>query len=181
MASPAANIDAINVSSIYPNVTSVQLLGQTGEYPLARKIYLASLAGFSTVTDGSSGPGELSLAKFESGTLAGTTPFDTILTNEGFFELGPQAGSIAGGAANAQFCEDFNEQVVCNPTPTTPSALPGNVNGCAGNPSGIPTANTICGNSTKEVFEECDHGLNNGTTGDPCSQTCRCVGAFPCQ
>jgi hypothetical protein len=173
--SPAANIDALNVQTVYPNTASVQLLGKANEYPISRKLYFASLAGFSTVTDGSGGPGELSLAKFESGTLSGTTAFDTILTNEGFFELGAQAGTgVTGGTANTQFCEDFDEQIVCNPTPTAVSTLAANVNGCATNPSGIPTANTICGNGVKEAYEECDNGTSNGITGGTCSQTCRC-------
>ncbi len=76
---------------------------------------------------------------------------------------------------NTTFCEDFDEQVVCNPTATTASTLPANVNGCATNPSGIPTAHTICGNGTRESYEECDDGTNNGITGDKCSQTCRCT------
>ncbi|HEY5148205.1 MAG TPA: hypothetical protein VII82_15630 [Polyangiaceae bacterium] len=171
----AAAVDAIAVNTVYPQVSTVQLLGKAGEYPLSRKIYFASLAGFSTVTSD-----ELTLAKFESATAPGT-PFDTILTSNGFFELGAQAGSVAGGAANTAFCEDLDEQVVCNPTPASASTLAANVNGCATNPAGIPTASTTCGNGTQEVYEECDHGTNNGATGDSCAQTCRCVGAFPCQ
>ena len=36
------------------------------------------------------------------------------------------------------------------------------------------------GNGTVESFEECDHGTANGASGNSCSATCRCVGAFPC-
>ncbi|HEY5147890.1 MAG TPA: hypothetical protein VII82_14045, partial [Polyangiaceae bacterium] len=164
----SSGIDAVNVFGVYPQVSTVQALGQASEYPLSRKLYFASLAGFSTVTSD-----ELTLAQFE----AGSTPaFETIVMNDGFFELGAQAGTVTGGgAANTTFCEDFNEQVVCNPTAASASALAANVNGCATNPSGIPTSNTVCGNGTKESYEECDDGLNNGTTGDKCSQTCRCT------
>jgi hypothetical protein len=173
----AAGVDAVNVFAVYPQVSTVQALGEAAEYPLSRKLYFNSLAGFSTVTSD-----ELTLAKFESGTGTGTTAFNSILTNSGFFQLGPQAGppaagslGVTGGVANTQFCEDFNEQVVCNPTAATASALPANVNGCLTNPAGIPTANTVCGNGTQEAYEECDNGTANGTTGNKCSQTCRCT------
>ena len=163
----ASGIDAVNVFAVYPQVSTVQNLGKAGEYPLSRKLYFASLAGFSTVTSD-----ELTLAKFEAGS---TSAFESIITGNGFFELGAQSGAISGGAANTTFCEDFNEQVVCNPTAATASTLPANVNGCATNPSGIPTASTTCGNGTRESYEECDDGTNNGITGDHCSQTCRCT------
>jgi cysteine-rich repeat protein len=167
----SSNTDSIDVSQIYPQVSTVQLLGKTGEYPISRKLYFASLTGWSNVTSD-----ELTLAKYEAGTLSESTSFDSILTGEGFFMLGPS--SPAG--PDAQFCEDFNEQVVCNPTTTSPSTLPANVNGCATNPQGIPTVSTICGDGKVDAYEECDHGTSNGTTGDTCSQTCRCTGAFPC-
>ncbi len=46
---------------MYPQTSSVQRLGESNEYPLARKLYFNSLPGFSTVTSD-----ELSLAKFEA-------------------------------------------------------------------------------------------------------------------
>jgi cysteine-rich repeat protein len=159
--------DAVNVFAVYPQTSTVQLLGKAGEYPLSRKLYFASLAGFNTVTSD-----ELTLAKFEAGS---TSAFESIITTNDFFELGAQSGAVAGGAANTTFCEDFDEQVVCNPNAATASTLAANVNGCATNPSGIPTASTICGNGTRESYEECDDGTGNGTTGDKCSQTCRCT------
>ena len=65
--------------------------------------------------------------------------------------------------------------MVCNPTPSSASTLAANVNGCASNPSPIPTSNTVCGNGVRQAYEECDDGTHNGTTGDPCTQTCQCV------
>jgi cysteine-rich repeat protein len=38
------------------------------------------------------------------------------------------------------------------------------------------TISTVCGNGVQEAYEECDDGLNNGTTGDACSSICRCAG-----
>jgi cysteine-rich repeat protein len=190
-------IDAVNIYGVYPQTSSVQALGEKTEYPLSRKLYFNTMAGFSTVTSD-----ELTLAKFEAGGSGGTTPFDTIITNNGFFPLGVQAGppasgqlGVVGGTANTQFCEDFDEQTVCNGKATTAcsastpcatgftcSGTTGfceltatNVNACSGNPTGIPTASTICGNGTQEAYEECDDGPANGITGDKCSTTCRCT------
>jgi hypothetical protein len=176
-------IDAANIFGVYPQTSSVQLLGEANEYPLSRKLYFNSLPGFSTVTSD-----ELALAKFEAtANAAGTTAIDTIVTTNGFFLLGAQAApqtpgtgitsGVAGGTANEQFCEDFDETVVCNPTLTAASTLPANVNACATNPSGIPTNSTDCGNGTREAYEECDDGAANGTsvTGEKCSSTCRCT------
>jgi cysteine-rich repeat protein len=173
----AGGIDAMRVAQVYPNTTTVQLLGQAGEYQVARKLYLASLVGFgnlaptaidTNVTD------EITLAKDESNPAF----MNTIMTGNDFFTLGSQVSTLPGGATDTQFCEDFNEQVVCNPTPASASTLPANVNGCLGNPAGIPTVNTVCGDGTKGPYEECDDGLNNGTTGDKCSTTCRCTNDF---
>ena len=87
-----------------------------------------------------------------------------------FFTLG--ASSPAG--ADTQFCEDFNEQTICGAT--------SNNNACPSNPTGLPTANTVCGNGTLEAYEECDPGatgippVNAGAGG--CSATCRCKADF---
>jgi cysteine-rich repeat protein len=163
-------IDSIRVAQVYGNTTSVQKLGTAGEYQLARKLYFSSLVGFANVaasSGDSQAADELTLAKYEA-TPANINP---ILTTNGFFTLGSQSPATT----DTPFCEDFNEQTVCNPTTASASTLPANVNGCAGNPAGIPTAATICGNNVQEAYEECDDGLNNGTTGDHCSLTCRCV------
>jgi hypothetical protein len=166
-------VDALRISQVYPTAATIQGLGAAGEYPAARKLYFESLVGFANIaaTAGDvAAPDELNLAKF----LANPMDINPILLANGFFTLGAQ--SPAG--VDTPFCEDFNEQVVCNPTPTAASTLPANVNACAGNPAGIPTANTVCGNGVREAYEECDDGLSNGTTGDKCTQTCRCANDF---
>jgi hypothetical protein len=140
-------------------------------------VYFASLVGFANIAPTTGDPqvfDELTLAKFE----ADPTKINSILTANGFFTLGAQAANVTGGAANTPFCEDFDEQTVCNPTPTTPSTLPANQNGCVGNPSGIPRASTVCGDGTRQAYEECDNGTANGTTGNNCSITCRCTAEF---
>ncbi len=158
----AGGIDAIRVAQTYPNTATVQKLGTAGEYQIARKLYFVSLPGFghlaATATD-TNVADELTLAKDES------TPsfMNPIMTGNDFFTLGTQ--SPAG--TDTQFCEDFNEQTIC--------LASSNANGCAGNPSGIPTASTICGNGVREAYEECDDGTSNGATGDHCSLTCRCT------
>jgi hypothetical protein len=163
-------IGAMRVAQILPTTTTVQLLGQAGEYQVARKLYFNSLPGFANLTATASDTNtadEVTLAADEANPVF----MNPIITANDFFTLGAQ--SPAG--TDNQFCEDFNEQVVCNPTPTAASTLPANVNGCAGNPAGIPTASTICGDGVKGPYEECDNGTANGTTGNHCSQTCRCT------
>jgi hypothetical protein len=161
--------DALRVAQTYPTVTTVQLLGKAGEYQFSRKLYFSSLVGFGNVADTTGDPtaaDEITLAKFES------TPADInpILTGNDFFTLGP----LSPSGTDAQFCEDFNEQTVCGAAT--------NHNGCSGNPSGIPTVSTICGNGTLDAFEECDPGatgisaVNAGSGG--CSSTCRCKADF---
>jgi hypothetical protein len=166
----AQPIDAVRVAQIAPLTAAVQALGTAGEYPLAQKLYFVSLPGFNHI-EGTGGDhdalDELTLAQFAA-IPANISP---ILAAKGFTTLGWQSP----GGIDTQFCEDFNEQMVCNPTPGTPSTLPANVNGCAGNPMGLPTVSTTCGNGVREAFEECDNGLSNGTATDHCSQACRCV------
>jgi hypothetical protein len=169
------SIASLRVAQVAPSPATVQALGKTGEYQLSRKLYFVSLPGFGNVAASSGDPGaadELKLAQF----MATPGSINTIVTNNGFFKLGAQ--SPAGG--DTQFCEDFNEQVVCNPTPSMVSGLATNQNGCMGNPTGIPGASvsTTCGNGVREAYEECDNGTSNGTSGNNCSQTCRCVADF---
>ncbi len=176
----ASGIDAIRVNEVSPTVTTVQLLGKTGEYELSRKLYFASLEGFAAVSTGADAD-EFKLAKDES---TGTF-INPILTADGFFTLGPQSPEGLGtDGLGAPFCEDFNQATVCPAQNTT------NDNACARNPAGVPsdpsavatssTTSTVCGNGNVEAYEECDHGTANGTAGNNCSLTCRCVGAFPC-
>jgi hypothetical protein len=152
----AGAIDSIRVAQIYPNAASVQKLGTAGEYQLSRKLYFNSVEGFANVTNA---PDETLLAKDE----ATATFINPILTSNGFFTLGAQSPATT----DTPFCEDFNEQTICGAA--------ANVNGCTGNPTGIPTANTICGDGVLQAYEECDNGPANGTSGNHCSLTCRCT------
>jgi hypothetical protein len=161
----ASNNAAIRVNQIAPTATTVRLLGQSGAYPLSRKLYLSSAIGFANVTGD-----ELTLAQYES-VASNIAP---ILATNGFISL----GATSPNGTDAPFCEDFNQQTVC--------AQSSNDNACARNPSGIPgepgadpvanpTNSTVCGNGKQELFEECDNGTANGTSGNACSVTCRFV------
>jgi hypothetical protein len=169
--------DSIRVDTVYPSATTVTALGtQSVEYQIARKLYFNSIAGFANLTAGESGvtdtaTGELALAQYEA-VAANINP---ILGPIGYFALANQTTAATGESAstfNAPFCEDFNEQMLCNAS--------GNSNGCTANSNsgiGLPTLGSICGNGIQENYEECDNGAaSNGTSGNVCSNTCRCAG-----
>jgi cysteine-rich repeat protein len=160
-----SNNAALLVTNIAPSVATVQALGKAGEYPLSRKIYFATLEGWNAVAaGGSNNADELALAKNE----AQASFINPILANDGFFSLGNQ---ISGGATDAPFCEDFDQQTVCGAS--------SNDNACARNTvAGIPTTSTVCGDGVRGPYEECDDGANNGKSGDGCQATCRCAGVF---
>jgi hypothetical protein len=199
---PLGTFDSMRAAQTYPSTATVQLLGQAGEYQIARKLYFNSLVGFANIADTTGDPSatdELTLAKFEA--TAGD--INSILIANKEFTLGNEfAGSPSG--VDPQFCEDFNEQVVCNDSATAPA----NVNGCVGNaavslPAGAAGAagsntgaaagsqvagtSTICGDGIRQAYEECDNGslatpANGHPTGNSssdvtsggCSPTCRC-------
>jgi cysteine-rich repeat protein len=177
----ASNVDAMRIAQIAPATATVQKLGTAGEYQASRKLYFVSLRGFANLaaTTGDPAPGpadELTLAKFEANPTTTGTNMRGILLANGFFEL----GSLSPGGANTPFCEDFNEDNVCNGGLGAGGALGAtNTNACPSNPTGIPTVSTICGNGTIEAFEECDDGANQTALGTgKCSATCRCKGSF---
>ncbi|HEV3189634.1 MAG TPA: hypothetical protein VGY54_04010, partial [Polyangiaceae bacterium] len=134
---------------------------QTVSYPLWRKVYLNSLTGFSGASNQ-----ELAFSQCE-GTAS---TLNAALTASGFAPL-PTTAPNAGTA----YCEDFNEQTLCNAS--------ANVNACATNSgTGLAyasTATTICGNGAIEAFEDCDNGLANGPVPAECSTTCRFNGVPP--
>jgi hypothetical protein len=170
----ASNIDALRVNEIYPTTSTVQALGTQNSYEYARKLYFGTLIGFGNIAATTGDPtatDEVALARFESN----PSSFNPIITSNGFFTLGSQ--SPAG--TDTQFCEDFNEDVTCNSGLGSGGALGrANLNGCTGNPTGIPTANTVCGDGTIQAYEECDDGQNNGKSGFKCSAACRCTTAL---
>jgi hypothetical protein len=176
--------DAMEISQVYPVTANVQQT-QTPVYPFWRKLYYNSSNGFDAIpasfTDkngvADNGEAELALGQFESN----TTSVTALLSTYQFFSL---ANSPNGGGAQP-FCEDFNENMLCNTTtfPTNTNACPNNANGMAGNvasnpavvnaagSSPIPTVGTICGNGTVDPFEDCDWSPGSTT----CSKTCRTI------
>ena len=177
----ASGTDSIRVAQVYPTSTTVNLLGQAGEYELGRKLYFSSLVGFANVdsfvlTTGAADPDELSIGEFES-TYANTA---ALLAADGYFQV------ENGPLGNAPFCEDFNEGTVCAGTNaqnacTTNVGLTGHGGTVPGEPVSAtsltaPTQSTVCGNGKIEAYEECDNGTSNGASGNFCSVTCRCAG-----
>jgi hypothetical protein len=176
--SPATRAASIN--SHNPEQGSTSLL-----YPMWRKLYLTSLVGFANVATenlspaNAPDPDELSIAEFESSYTANTNAFANILAAAGYFQV-----AANGPLGNAPFCEDFNEGTICggvnaqNACATNVGLVGqgGMVPGETGaNPLTAPTQSTVCGNGRLEAYEECDNGTANGTTGNRCSTTCRCV------
>jgi hypothetical protein len=176
---------AIRVSGMFPNTSTVQALGScTGncgaapathqpQYPMATKLYLNSAIGFQNVSITPSDPsavGELQLAHYMSdptGANTGvTTPINTVLVSEGFFTT----GALGPNGNDAQFCEDYNQDMVCNGGGSLSQD-----NACARNPAGIVGASgsTICGNGVLDPFEECDDGPTQSSS---CTTACRCKG-----
>jgi hypothetical protein len=190
LASAPLTVGAIKLDAQSPQFNCI--LNYT--YPLARKLYLASVPGFAAVTGN-----ELQLAGCETDLAQqfapeGQTPAGLVTSNAatnlamfGFFNL---PSTINNGEP---YCEDFDEPMLC-------STSSPNVNACAGlhsNFSSFPSFNTVCGNGILEPLEACDCG--NPTTGgaipDPtntnfqdcagtqnggthCSRTCRVQGPF---
>jgi hypothetical protein len=188
----SSGTDSARVAQIFPTNTTVNLLGQAGEYPIGRKLYMNSLVGFGNVSTenlspaNAPDPDELAMAEFESSYTANTNAMATILSADGYFQV------TAGPLGNAPFCEDFNEGIVCQTSTVAATNLQNacttniGLNGHGGTvPSepvsgtslSNPTQSTVCGNSKVEAYEECDNGPANGTSGNFCSTTCRCAGS----
>jgi hypothetical protein len=158
---PLLTFDSMRIAQVYPSSATVQLLGQPGEYQVARKLYFNSLFGFGNIAaEGAGGTtgdptaaDELTFAKFESNpaemnaivvankefTLGNQFAGDLVCSDGSFTCTGltsgaacaaPGSGTCGAGVVDPQYCEDFNEQNICNS-----GAAPANVNGCASNPA----------------------------------------------
>jgi hypothetical protein len=187
----ASGTDSARIAEVYPTATTVNLLGQSGEYAIARKLYFNSLVGFAAIaTDvlggGSADPDELSIAEYESSYTANSAGMATLLAADGYFQV------ENGPLGNSPFCEDFNAGTVCQTSTltatnarnacTTNVSLTGHGATVPGEPVSAtsltaPTQSTVCGNGKVEAYEECDNGASNGLSGNSCSTTCRCAGA----
>jgi hypothetical protein len=159
-------IGDLRVDQIAPATTSIQQVGQAGAYPLTHKVYFNSVVGFANI--GPNNLDELTLAKF----LANPANTNPIFVGAfGMYSLGPRSPT----GMDTPFCEDFNEQLYCG--------APSNADGCAGNPAGITTVSTVCGDNMVDAFEECDLGVNNGVPRSNlpfCSVDCRSVPTPSC-
>ena len=155
-----AGAAAMKVQGVPPVTACIQALGAPppAAYPLARKVYLNTIAGF-----GAASAAELALAQCE----ADTATLNQAILFENFIPL-PTTGPNAINGGNA-LCEDFNEPMLCGSGGS-------NVNGCAATAaiSGMPqgAAQVTCGNGIKEAFEQCDPGAPLGSTDNPCATSC---------
>jgi hypothetical protein len=107
------------------------------KYPLSRKLYVNSAIGFGAVW----------------GYEAAMLPNEVAeIPNDGFI------------AIPAPFLEEYNEQALCGTT-NSPAG------GCANFPASVFGTNapvvTMCGNGTKEDFEDCDNGTGVNTNTCP--------------
>jgi len=163
---------------INPNTDAVKVNGQSPEvdciagtvtvpgfkYPLSRKLYLSSTIGFANVVGQ-----ELALSGCETDLAQAFSPATPggLVTNPALPSSIPANGFINIGAAvfnsGEPYCEDFNENMLC-------TGFGSNNNACSGaksNFTAFPPANTVCGNGTKEAYEDCDCGTAASGTTDP--------------
>jgi hypothetical protein len=162
---------ALLINGVAPSTASVQVIGKGPEYPIARKLYLTTLAGFDTVAAGATAGdptalNEMTLATDESNRLF----IDPILSSHNYFPLG---NNSPNGVAGTPYCEDFNEQTICSASSNTNGCFYNASVGLPSDPSSNPalsTTSTVCGNGKLEAGEECDTCVNGGTGG--CSNTC---------
>jgi hypothetical protein len=105
-------IDAVRVAQIYPQTSTIQLLGSPagGEYQLARKLYFNSLIGFANIANSATdtqATSELAVANAESqgvsGGLASVGGMNGILVKNDEFTLGKQ---FLDGGTPILFCTD---------------------------------------------------------------------------
>lgn len=133
---------SLKVNAVEPTTQCIQSF----TYPLSRKVYVDTLIGFWNVTGQ-----ELALSRCFNNTNLVTNS----LTNEGFFPF-----PTNGGAA---FAEDYNEHQFCGAASNAVSFVHNNDTASDGQPAGLPTNGTVCGNAIREAFEDCDQGV----AGDP--------------
>lgn len=158
---------ALKIFGVPPVVACIQALGNPNvEYPISRKLYLDTIAGFQNA---STAEQALAACEGNAGPNAGSV-LQAIL-NEDFVPL-PDAGPNAINGGNS-ICEDFNEHMLCDA-----GLVNGNACDAGAGVTGI-SVTTTCGNGVKEAFEDCDPADPVSTAACPnsgagCSTTCRC-------
>jgi hypothetical protein len=133
-------------------------------YPVARKLYLNSVAGFAAATGE-----ELQLAgcmtDLAQPSHVPPTPAGLLTANLAAFGFLSIPAAVNQGKP---FCEDFDEATLC--------ATANNVDACkspTANFDRLPDTETICGDGQIDAFEDCDDGMANGPAPATCSTTCR--------
>jgi hypothetical protein len=160
------------IANTVPNIQGLVLGGTT--YPLARKLYLNTLAGFETLHTSASTASPNTVAgtdaEEELAKCYATLPFNGTIavdsTSFGFVRLPPHAGATS----EQPLCEDFNATSVCGAT-TDPT----NTDACIGNDTFagglIPTS--FCNNGLKDGAESAPDVCQTGTTCNATSHQCQ--------
>jgi hypothetical protein len=188
------NTDAIKINKQSPSTLCITGNGTTVAgftYPFSRKLYLSTVPGFSALT-----ANEQALAGCETNLaqtvppMPGTPPDDA--GNPGtVYAAGLVTTNIAGVGFIAlpsyvnggnPYCEDFNENMLCSPSPTAPKFATNSAS-CPttvpANFSAFPTSGmSTCGDGILDPFEDCDCGTDQIGTGgvSPASNVTFCNG-----
>jgi hypothetical protein len=155
-----------NAAAVKINKQSPALLCIQGHflYPLSRKLYFNTVAGFPGVTGQELALTgcETDLAQPSLGTPAGVVT--AAVASSGFVQIPSFVN------AGEPYCEDFNETMLCGA-----SSYPFNIDAClnATPLDNFPVFDTVCGDGQRDSFEDCDDGPLNGPPPATCSTTCR--------
>jgi hypothetical protein len=167
---PGAAAAAINgIPSTVDSIRALVLGGST--YPMARKLYLNTIAGFENLHNSAStaSPNIVAGTDAEEEMLKcyATLPFNGVINIEsssfGFVKLPPHAGA----PSEQPLCEDFNGSSVCGDA-TNSDACIGN-NAVAGGV--IPTS--FCNDGLKDGAETAPDVCQTGTTCNATSHQCQ--------
>jgi hypothetical protein len=160
---PAGAVDSMRIAQVYPQASTVQLLGKVGEYQVARKLYFNTLFGWNAVSaggvcsDGSAAgavtcgtSGSTTGTPCGSGTCLSASPVPAAGDHDEFtlakFESGDPGSTINTVlTSNGEFT--LGTQFGGAPDPqfcedfnevAVCAAVGPNNNGCVANPAGVP-------------------------------------------
>ncbi len=137
-------------------------------------------------------PGATGNASCESGlcNTSGGAPGVCASTNtcgNGVLETGEGCDDGANNGMNADPCDATCKIVDGQPCNATAPGAMGNASCESGicdtqgtTAPGVCASPNTCGNGVLEAGEGCDHGANNGKSGDSCDATCKIVNNQPC-